>query len=85
VAVAVGPRDECEHRFGFCESRQIIEVAVVPIGEQRIAVPRDLWGRRYERKPAAAGAHGLQQRVAPLAVDLVCVVHRGILHVDRAL
>ena len=30
-------------------------------------------------------AHGLQQRVAPLAIDLVCVVHRGILHVDRAL
>ena len=74
------------HRFGLGESRQVIEIAVVPERIERIAVARDLGRRRHERKRRRrVRAHRLQQRVAARAVELVGVVHRGILHVDRAL
>jgi hypothetical protein len=84
VLVAVRSRVERDHRFGFGESGQIIEIAVVSIREQRVAVARDLRSRRHERQAAAARAHRLQQGVAPRAIDLVCVVHHGILQRDRA-
>ena len=68
------PAMSATHRFGFCESRQIIEVAVVPIGgtvNRGSARPRGPSVRGAE--PAARGrAWALQQRVAPLAADSRC-------------
>ena len=61
VAIAVGSRDQCDDRFGFGKSRQIVKVAVVPKRKERIAIARDFGRGRHECN-AAAGvfAHLLQ-------------------------
>ena len=77
VAIAVGIGDERDHRFGFGKAGQIIEIAVVPERIERIAIARDFGGRRHERYAAAAAlSHRLQDGVAPLAVNVMGVVHR---------
>ncbi len=76
VLVAVGAGQQRDHRLGFRESGQIVKIAVLPIGEHRIAIAGDFGRRRNERQPTAAMvAHRLQHHVAALAVELIRVFH----------
>ncbi len=79
VPIAVGPRNQCDDRFGFRESRQVIEIAVVAKREQRVAIARDFGRRRHERESAACLlAHFFEQCVATRSIDVMGVVHGGI-------
>ena len=76
-----GRGDERDHRLGLGKPGQVIEIAVVPVRIERIAVARAPPARSgtSARPPPACVAHRLQHGVAARAVDLVGVVHRGIL------
>ena len=76
VPVTVRAGDERDDGIGLGKAGHIIEIAVVPVRELRVAVARDFGRRRHEGE-AASGlhAHLLQDRRAAIAIDLVIVVH----------
>jgi hypothetical protein len=76
VPVAVRIGDEGDDRVGLGKTRHVIEIAVVPIREHRVAIARCFRGGGDEGQ-ATAGllAHPLRDRRAPIAINLVIVVH----------
>ena len=76
LPVAVGPGDQRNDRFRFGKAGQVIEIAVVPVREMRVAVAQRLGRGRHERESTARlRAHLLEHRGAAVAVVLVTVVH----------
>ena len=76
MPVALGVGDEGDDRVGLGKTRHIVEVAVVPIREHRIAIARRFGRGGDEGQPAASLlAHPLHDRAAPIAINLVIVVH----------
>ena len=76
-AVAVVAGDQRDHRVGLGEAGQVVEIAVVAVRIERVAVarrPRAPSGTSATPPPACSRIV-LQQRVAALAVELVGVVH----------
>ena len=65
-----------QRRFGFRETAEVIEVAVVPVRIVRVAVPRHFGRGGHEREPAAGlVAHRAEDLVPAVAVKLVGVFH----------
>src|SRR6185437_15402926 len=79
LTVAVVRRDERDDGVGLRKSGQVIQVAVVAVWVERIAVARDLGRGGHDRESAAALApHRFDQRGAARSVDLVGVIHRSL-------